>query len=310
MRMIGAILFGLLACSSPSERAVPVSLAVAKPPPVTPASTPASAPISTATTLAASAPSTEKKFLEDPGPFTHEVTVAARWKASLGGLVNLAHPNAKAANLKEFSVPIVLPAHILTHPKFGMFIVDTGITKKSGYGNITVADPLLDIIARHKEPFTAALLTHSHYDHVMGIPEMPKGSTLYAGPGELKSVANKGVTLKTFDFKDAKKIGDMPAIDILGDGSLWALWVPGHTRGSIAYLANTTTGPMLFTGDTSHTIWGWENGVGPGGYSGNKVKNQESVDKLRAFAKEHPKMKVYVGHEIDGTDTGVDEAKK
>jgi hypothetical protein len=29
-------------------------------------------------------------------------------------------------------------------------------------------------------------------------------------------------------------------------------------------LARTTTGPVLLTGDTCHTRWGWDNSVEPG----------------------------------------------
>jgi N-acyl homoserine lactone hydrolase len=308
MRSLLCALVLLLSCGQSPE-----PQAIAAPSPVTskpaPVLIPKSEPAATVPTLS-SMPSTQKAFLSEPGPIEHKTFVAARWLASLGGLINLSHPAAIKAGLKEASVPILLPVHVLVHPTFGVFIIDSGITKKSGYGHITVVESTVDILAKEKLPLAGVLLTHSHYDHVMGFAELPPKTIIYAGPGELAKVPTKGLIVKHWEFKDDKKLGDLPAIDILGDGSLWALWVPGHTHGSTAYLANTTEGPLLFTGDTSHTIWGWENGVGPGGYSANKTLNQKSVDKMKDLVKEYPQIKVFVGHETDGKDTGVNAIKK
>jgi glyoxylase-like metal-dependent hydrolase (beta-lactamase superfamily II) len=42
-----------------------------------------------------------------------------------------------------------------------------------------------------------------------------------------------------------------PSVDIFGDGSFWAISVPGHTDDDIAYLINGPTA-ILLTGDASH----------------------------------------------------------
>jgi N-acyl homoserine lactone hydrolase len=301
------LIFSLLSCTQTPERQASASVG-----PVSKPTTPHSLP--STQVAAASAPirepTSQQSFLSQSGPIIHKLHIAARWKASLGGLINLSHPAAVKAGLKDASVPILLAVHVLVHPTFGVFIVDSGITKKSGYGHIEVVESTVDILAKETRSLAGVLLTHSHYDHVMGFAELPAKTIIYAGPGELTKVTTKNLVVKRWEFKDDKKLGEMPAIDIVGDGSLWALWVPGHTHGSTAYLANTTDGPLLFTGDTSHTLWGWENGVGPGGYSANKVRNQKSVDHLKALVKEYPQIKVYVGHETDGVGTGVNGIKK
>jgi glyoxylase-like metal-dependent hydrolase (beta-lactamase superfamily II) len=92
------------------------------------------------------------------------------------------------------------------------------------------------------------------------------------------------------------------AWDLVGDGSLWAVWVPGHTAGSLAFLARTTEGPVLLTGDTSHTRWGWDHGVTPGRYTADLEGNARSLAALRAFATEHAGTRVIVGHETEGAD--------
>jgi len=87
--------------------------------------------------------------------------------------------------------------------------------------------------------------------------------------------------------------GNSTGNDVFGDGSFFAILTPGHT----SYLARTTTGPVLLTGDTSHTRWGWENGVEPGTYSYDREQAAASFQKLRAFAAAHPNIEVRVGHQ-------------
>ena len=66
-------------------------------------------------------------------------------------------------------------------------------------------------------------------------------------------------------------------IDVFGDGSVWAIHVPGHSPGSTAYLVRTPRGSKLLVGDASHTRWGWENGVEPGTFSLDGPRSAESL---------------------------------
>jgi glyoxylase-like metal-dependent hydrolase (beta-lactamase superfamily II) len=91
-------------------------------------------------------------------------------------------------------------------------------------------------------------------------------------------------------------------LDVFGDGSLFALHVPGHTRGSTAFLARTLAGPKLLTGDACHTAWGWVHGVEPGSFSTDGPRSVGSLAALRALAAEHPEIEVHLGHQsLDGT---------
>ncbi|MDF2696775.1 MAG: Beta-lactamase-like protein, partial [Labilithrix sp.] len=74
--------------------------------------------------------------------------------------------------------------------------------------------------------------------------------------------------------------------------------VPGHTPGSTAYLARTSSGPILFTGDACHTTWGWDHGVEPGSFSSDKARSAASLERLRRFVKKHPSIEVRVGHQV------------
>ena len=154
-------------------------------------------------------------------------------------------------------------------------------------------------------------LTHLHLDHVMGLPDVPKHTPIYAGPGETTPRSMQNLVLRPnigrllegheslSEWKFTPDAGGRfdGLVDVFGDGSVWAIWVPGHTPGSTAYLVRTAHGPVLLTGDASHTRWGWENDVEPGTYSHDADQSAASFRKLRAFALAHPNVEVRVGHQ-------------
>src|SRR5205809_3699659 len=57
--------------------------------------------------------------LDAPGPIEIETVVSARWAVPSAGLVNLAHPTARAARLGNETIPIVLSVHVVRHPTRG-----------------------------------------------------------------------------------------------------------------------------------------------------------------------------------------------
>ena len=265
----------------------------------------------------ASSPAPTDVDLDAPGPIVVETAISGTWAVPLSGLLDLDDP--RAAGFEDAPHDIVLPVHVLRHPEHGVFIVDTGLAEESPARGLIAQflkdverlETLAAILARQPAPLAGVLLTHVHLDHVLGLPDVPEGVPIYAGPGEERAHRfNDRLTLPTvrrglngrpltqWDFASSDPLGPVDAaVDVLGDGSLWALHVPGHTPGSTAYLARTVDGPVLFTGDCSHTRWGFEHGVPPGTYTLDREQNAQSLAALRALAEAHPTMRVEVGHE-------------
>jgi N-acyl homoserine lactone hydrolase len=275
-----------------------------------------------------------ERDIDIPGPIELETVVSARWDSPSAGLVNLFHPKALAAGFFPVSSPIVLAVHVVRHPSRGLFIIDTGVPRRwvaGGKDNIDglvantlvsgvkPAESLGEILTRSGQPLAGVFFTHMHFDHVLGLPDVPKGTPLFAGPGELEvhgaqhlvfkemfEQVTSGHDLRTFDFGRARPLGTIQtALDLFGDGSFYALHVPGHTTGSTAFLARTTKGPVLLTGDCSHTRWGWENGVEPGLFSDDASGNVKSLAALKKLADAHPRIRVVVGHETEGEGAGL-----
>jgi N-acyl homoserine lactone hydrolase len=294
----------LSGCAATTHPAVPSSLGV---------------PIRSAELLA---------VLDEPGTTTVETVASADWSVELSGLLNLDHPKAVAAGLSDRDEPIQIYFHAIRHPREGLYIVDTGVEKALrddpeqaairgvvAYGMHTdrmrFLAPLGPWLGAQKAPLQGVFFTHLHLDHISGLRDVPRGTALFSGPGEtaasdvlyalIQGTADREfegqASLQEWRFQpDADERFD-GVLDIFGDRQVFALSVPGHTPGSTAYLARTTTGPVLMVGDTCHTAWGWQNGVEPGGFTADHPKNAESLERLRTLAKEHPRMRVLLGHQ-------------
>jgi N-acyl homoserine lactone hydrolase len=86
-------------------------------------------------------------------------------------------------------------------------------------------------------------------------------------------------------------------LDVFGDSSFFVILTPGHTVGHLSFLARTTAGPVLLATDTSHTRWGWDNGVEPGTYLWNRERSHKNLLALKALSERHPNMVVKAGHQ-------------
>jgi len=266
--------------------------------------------------------------IDQPGPIQLETVNSADWSIDRSGLINLEHPKAKAAGLQEGMENIQIYFHALRHPERGLYIVDTGVElslrddPQHAVVNGRVADafgvermkfhkPLAEFLKDANTPLRGVLLTHMHADHILGMPDVPDNATVYVGRGEasaraLGNIVVQGITNHLFERKPAlQELHFQPdaggrfdgVIDLFGDKSLWAIASPGHTPGSVAYLARTTDGPVLMTGDTCHTAWGWQNEVEPGGFSVEPEKNVRNLKRLEQLVREHPAISVRLGHQ-------------
>jgi glyoxylase-like metal-dependent hydrolase (beta-lactamase superfamily II) len=243
------------------------------------------------------------------------------------GLINLKHQEAKAEGLTDESEPIQIYFYELEHPKYGGFLIDSGVARSVAErrDDMPVKFPVTQVMSmdelvvhldtktyleQRKTPLSGVFLTHLHLDHVLGLTDVPKDVPLYIGPGEAADGRlthplvrpTLAANLKGFgplqEFSVWRAPGDeLASVDIFGDGSLIGIHVPGHTEGNMAFLVRSTEGPQLLTGDSCHTAWGWEHDVEPGTFNTNGKEAAESLAALRAFAERHPEMPVHLGHQ-------------
>lgn len=288
--------------------------------------TPTTHPVQTATLGVARSSAEMERLIDTLGPITLQTFTNADWSVPLAGLVNLKRP--QAANLIDRDEPIHVYAYLLKHPQYGNYLVDSGISRAlvespSDFGvnklitiamkfeRIQLKTTTADIVKALDSPLKGVFITHMHMDHIFGLPDIAQETPLYIGKNEAA-------------FKDFKHVAIQPAIDhlmqgrppfqewqfttegaqpfagvidVFGDGSLFAISAPGHTPGSTAYLVRTTQGPILLTGDVSHTRWGWDNSVEPGDFTHDHNLNLASLQQLKALVERHPTIAVKLGHQ-------------
>lgn len=284
--------------------------------------------VDAATLGEASSSSAMRSQLASPGPIVLEKILAAHWMIDRAGLINLKHEHAVKAGITSGEEPIEIYFYRVTHPEFGSFLIDSGIAASfkdpsdvpqvSWVVKRAMNTPALkpqittsDWLAQTGIELSGVFLTHIHLDHIFGMPDIPANVPVYIGPGEtkvrsLQNAFTKGTTdrllanaelLHEWQFVKDPDGALAGVIDIFGDGSLWALHVPGHTPGSTAFVARTTSGPQLITGDASHTAWGWDNGVEPGTFSLDIELSRESLAALKAIEADAATLKVHPGHQ-------------
>jgi len=269
-----------------------------------------------------------ERLIDQPGPIALQTINSADWSASLAGLLNLNNPAAKQTGIDDRDESIHIYAHLLQHPRYGNFLVDTGVSQKlihdpgkAGLNWVIQKAMHLDKMRVNKSTgeildgihgrLSGVFISHLHIDHIAGMPDIPADVPLYIGASEsthtaFKHVFVRGATdqllsnkqpLQEWPFQADPQHRFESIVDVFADGSLFAISVPGHTSGSVAFLIRTTHGPVLLSGDTCITRWGWEHTVEPGDFTDDHESNLLNLQRLKSLVARHPQIEVRLGHQ-------------
>lgn len=221
----------------------------------------------------------------------------------------------------------------LKHPSAGLVLLDPAFGKtiaeelhRAGpasmllFGDERTKTPLIDVMASAglaPSDVTYALATHTHWDHVGALGDLPNARVLLsktelewvkpftrffqggAMPHHLKRAKDQ---LATFEFTGPAVDGFASSFDVFGDGSIVALPLPGHTPGSTAYLVRDVRGQSwLFIGDTTWTSRGVELPAHKtlSAIDADLDTLSESVGLVAAIARHRPDVKVVPAHDGD-----------
>ncbi|MEO5774628.1 MAG: N-acyl homoserine lactonase family protein [Sphingomicrobium sp.] len=137
-------------------------------------------------------------------------------------------------------------------------------------------------------------ISHMHFDHTGQAAAFPN-ARLVIGKSDLDKSAGKDDPFGPWRKQGAQVTAQDADIDIFGDGSVTALFLPGHTPGHHALLVKLGSGPVLLSGDLYHAAEAREKrGVPP--FNTDRSQTLASMDKFEGVAKQTG-AKVIVQHE-------------
>jgi len=107
-------------------------------------------------------------------------------------------------------------------------------------------DVVQSYLQQHKLQLVAVLITHHHWDHVDGLPQLQQqwpDAKLYLPAAEQHKIKH---TAKNCHYLSTNQVFDIPELAV----SFQTISTPGHTLGHLCYFARLASQSWLFCGDT------------------------------------------------------------
>ncbi|MEA2397233.1 MAG: N-acyl homoserine lactone hydrolase, partial [Thermoleophilaceae bacterium] len=247
----------------------------------------------------------------------------------------LARPHAfgiGVAREQWLELPIV--AFLVEHPGAGPILIDTGLSPafaenpgrdigraltRAGVAKTMKMEPsqVVPELLRSRgiDPGDVRLvvMTHLHYDHASGMRQFPDATFVLSERewkavqtplrvlhGYVKSHYHHPFDYRTLDFEGAAADSHATfgrAVDLLGDGSIRALYTPGHTQGHMSILLRTAGREILVAGDAAYTRHTLGTGHKPALMEDEHLFAR-SLREIQLYAAQAPDALIIPGHDM------------
>ena len=223
-------------------------------------------------------------------------------------------------------------AFVIEHPLHGLIVFDTGLSTRvrtdpeSYVGWLGARLELFDIAEGQDLPtqmraaglkpeqVTRVVLSHLHFDHTGSVEAFPAATVVRAARerahGKPDSWLPDFVVPEDFDgvqhwqeidYEELPPLATFLAhLDLLGDGSLLAVDLSGHTAGSQGLLVRTPRQPVLLTGDAVYVDKSWRFAARPI-FAESPRLWWEQIWRIKKFAQLEPSLIVLPAHDVDAS---------
>ncbi len=226
-------------------------------------------------------------------------------------------------------------AALAIHSKHGPIVIDAPFGR-AGFGNLSSFigalarttgmkfDEAWSVSARveqlgfRPEEVQHICMTHLHFDHTGGLYELPN-ATVHVCTDEWEyargltgvSALRAGVQPEDFGERDDVEAFPMPphldsgseGEDIFGDGSIYAVGLPGHSVGHVGFRLCFEESSILFAGDAAFSTSQFHGrrslGYFPRQIAHDRGDLKRSLRALRAFHADHPDVRIVVSHDFE-----------
>ena len=260
---------------------------------------------------------------------TGEMPGPPEWFEFSGGRMNGLRALGLFADRDEF-LRIPVPAFLVEHPGVGVMLIDTGlhpsvaVDPKQNFGRLLgwvyrgikmnseqSAPAQLRARGLDAADVRFVLMTHMHVDHASAVSEFPHATfvvsqqewdALIEGKttdGYIKSQYDYGFDFRTFDFEsnETESFASFGrSIDLFGDGSVRAVFTPGHTPGHTSYVLRLRGREVLVAADAIYTQRTLEEGVLPYRMA-DEHQFRRSLKEIRRYREQTPGALIIPGHD-------------
>jgi glyoxylase-like metal-dependent hydrolase (beta-lactamase superfamily II) len=226
---------------------------------------------------------------------------------------------------------VPVPAFLVEHPGAGVILIDTGlhpsvaVDPKQNFGRVLAFAAARGLKMTQEQAIPEqlrargldaadvrfVLMTHMHLDHASAISEFP-GSTFVLSKQEWDALEDGGVTdgyvknqydfgfdYRTFDF-DSRGTESFAtfgrSFNIFGDGSIRAVFTPGHTLGHTSYVLRLRDREVLVAGDAIYTTRTLEDSVLPYKMA-DEHHFRRSLKEIQRYRERTPGALIIPGHD-------------
>ena len=138
-------------------------------------------------------------------------------------------------------------------------------------------------------------ISHSHADHTGQAALFPT-ARLIIGKADFDAIKGKDDPFGPWRKAGAKVTTTEGDLDVFGDGTVVAYFLPGHTPGHMALLVRLKSGPVLLSGDVVHGHDTLELKAVPT-FNTDRAQSIASMERFEKLAKETG-AKVIIQHEL------------
>ena len=262
---------------------------------------------------------------------TGELPGPPEWFEHEGGRLSALRAYGLRGDRSEY-MRIPVPAFLVEHPGAGPLMIDTGlhpsvgVDAKQNLGRLfalyfrgvqmsseQAAPAQLRARGLDAADIRHVLMTHMHVDHASAISEFPD-ATFVLSQQEWDAVVDGGFTdgyvtrqfdygfdYRTFDFDSGATESFASfgrSFDLFGDGSIRAVFTPGHTHGHTSYILRLGEREVLIAGDAIYTRRALEEGVPPFRMA-DEHHYRRSLREIRRYREQTPTALIIPGHDWD-----------
>jgi N-acyl homoserine lactone hydrolase len=231
-------------------------------------------------------------------------------------------------------VPLPIVAFLVEHPGAGPILIDTGLDPvvaedpKQTFGRVLAATGAKTFSMARTQAVPAQLrargvnpddvkhvvMTHLHYDHASGISQFPEATFLLTrrewDAAHAAFRVFHGYLTRHFDHPFAYRLLDFEGtqaasystfgrtLDLFGDGSVRAVFTPGHTHGHISLVLRTAHREILIAGDAVYTRHTVATGHRPAHMEDEHLFSR-SLREIQLYSEQSPDALLIPGHDME-----------